>query len=80
MVLAIALQTNSLGIEDALLRYQEKRSYRVKDLVLKARKRCDVTHGKEMEVTRSWYEELKTETGERILSGMKETILGGPLA
>lgn len=80
VVLAIALQTNSLGIEDALLRYQEKRSYRVKDLVLKARKRCDVTHGKEMEVTRSWYEELKTETGERILSGMKETILGGPLA
>ncbi|CAI1638205.1 3-hydroxybenzoate 6-hydroxylase 1 [Serratia liquefaciens] len=80
VVLAIALQTNSLGIEDALLRYQEKRSYRVKDLVLKARKRCDVTHGKEMDVTRSWYEELKTETGERILSGMKETILGGPLA
>jgi FAD-dependent urate hydroxylase len=80
VVLAIALQTNSLGIEDALLRYQEKRSYRVKDLVLKARKRCDVTHGKEMEITRSWYEELKTETGERILSGMKETILGGPLA
>ncbi|MFI8416358.1 FAD-dependent urate hydroxylase HpxO [Serratia sp. NPDC078593] len=80
VVLAIALQTNSLGIEDALLRYQEKRSYRVKDLVLKARKRCDITHGKEMSVTRGWYEELKTETGERILSGMKETILGGPLA
>lgn len=80
VVLAIALQTNSLGIEDALLRYQEKRSYRVKDLVLKARKRCDVTHGKEMAITRSWYEELKTETGERILSGMKETIMGGPLA
>ncbi|MBJ2064954.1 FAD-dependent urate hydroxylase HpxO [Serratia odorifera] len=80
VVLAIALQTNSLGVEDALLRYQEKRSYRVKDLVLKARKRCDVTHGKEMAVTRDWYEELKTETGDRILSGMKETILGGPLA
>ncbi|HEI8865082.1 TPA: FAD-dependent urate hydroxylase HpxO [Serratia odorifera] len=80
VVLAIALQTNSLGVEDALLRYQEKRSYRVRDLVLKARKRCDVTHGKEMAVTHDWYEELKTETGDRILSGMKETILGGPLA
>ena len=79
VVLAIALQTNSLGVEDALLRYQEKRAYRVKDLVLKARKRCDVTHGKDMAVTRSWYEELKSETGERVLSGMRETILGGPL-
>jgi FAD-dependent urate hydroxylase len=79
VVLANVLQTNSLGIEDALLRYQEKRAYRVKDLVLKARKRCDVTHGKEMAVTEQWYEDLKTETGERILSGMCETILGGPL-
>jgi FAD-dependent urate hydroxylase len=48
-------------------------------LVLKARKRCDVTHGKDMNITRSWYEELKSETGERVLSGMRETILGGPL-
>lgn len=79
VVLAIALQTNSLGVEDALLRYQEKRAYRVKDLVLKARKRCDVTHGKDMAVTHSWYEELRSETGERVLSGMRETIMGGPL-
>lgn len=79
VVLANMLQTNSLGIEDALLRYQEKRAHRVKDLVLKARKRCDVTHGKEMAVTEQWYEDLKQETGERILSGMCETILGGPL-
>ncbi|KOC90820.1 FAD-dependent urate hydroxylase HpxO [Winslowiella iniecta] len=79
IVLATALQTNSLGIEDALLRYQEKRAWRVKDLVLKARKRCDVTHGKEMAITEQWYQELKQETGERILSGMCETILGGPL-
>ncbi|WP_369790455.1 FAD-dependent urate hydroxylase HpxO [Rouxiella sp. WC2420] len=79
VVLATILQTNSLGIEDALLRYQEKRAPRVKDLVLKARKRCDVTHGKEMAVTQEWYEDLKHETGEKILAGMCDTILGGPL-
>ncbi|MCU5772429.1 FAD-dependent urate hydroxylase HpxO [Erwiniaceae bacterium BAC15a-03b] len=79
VVLATALQTHSLGIEDALLRYQQKRVGRVTDLVLKARKRCDVTHGKEMAVTEQWYQELKLETGERILAGMCETILGGPL-
>ncbi|AIX73798.1 monooxygenase [Pantoea sp. PSNIH4] len=80
VVLAMTLQTHSLGIEDALRRYQARRAARVEDLVLKARKRCDVTHGKEPEATRAWYEELKQETGERILNGMRETILGGPLA
>lgn len=80
VVLANSLQSNSLGIEDALLRYQHKRAGRVKDLVLKARKRCDVTHGKEMAITEQWYEELKSETGERIIHGMCDTIQGGPLA
>lgn len=79
VVLATMLQTHSLGIEDALLRYQERRAPRVKDLVLKARKRCDVTHGKEMALTEQWYQDLRQETGERILGGMCETILGGPL-
>lgn len=80
VVLAMALQTHSLGVEDALLRYQERRAYRVKDLVLKARKRCDVTHGKEMALTQDWYNELRRETGERIMAGIRETVLGGPLA
>lgn len=80
VVLATALQTNSLGIEDALLRYQAKRADRVKDLVLKARKRCDVTHGKEPYATQQWYNELQSETGERIIQGMCDTIQGGPLA
>lgn len=80
VVLAMMLHSNSLGIEDALLRYQDKRAGRVKDLVLKARKRCDVTHAKEPAVTAEWYAGLREETGERILNGMCETIQGGPLA
>ncbi|KGT91649.1 monooxygenase [Erwinia typographi] len=80
VVLATILQTNSLGIEDALLRYQAKRADRVRDLVLKARKRCDITHGKEKNITQQWYEDLKSETGERIIHGMCDTIQGGPLA
>lgn len=80
VVLAMTLHSNSLGIEDALLRYQHKRADRVKDLVLKARKRCDVTHAKDPAITADWYAGLKQETGERIISGMCETIQGGPLA
>lgn len=68
------------SIEDALLSYEQQRCGRVKDLVLKARKRCDVTHGKEIDKTNAWYEELRHETGEKIIAGLKETILGGPLA
>lgn len=80
VVLAMTLHSNSLGIEDALLRYQHKRADRVKDLVLKARKRCDVTHAKDPALTAEWYAALRQESGERIISGMCETIQGGPLA
>lgn len=79
VVLAMCLQNHSLGIEDALARYQQKRAWRVRDLVLKARKRCDVTHGVDMRATQSWYDELYAENGDRILAGIRETILGGPL-
>ncbi|QGU87501.1 FAD-dependent urate hydroxylase HpxO [Erwinia sorbitola] len=80
VVLAMALQSNSLSIEDSLLRYQLKRADRVKELVLKARKRCDVTHAKDPAVTAEWYAGLRQENGDRIISGMCETIQGGPLA
>lgn len=46
IVLAQTLRVHSLGIEDALRRYEAQRVERVRDLVLKARKRCDVTHGR----------------------------------
>lgn len=78
-MLAMALQSNSLGIEDALRRYQSARAGRVKELVLKARKRCDVTHAKNAALTAEWYAGLKQESGDRIIGGMCETIQGGPL-
>lgn len=79
IVLASTLAAHSLGIEDALLRYQARRVERVKDLVLKARKRSDVTHAKNPAITAEWYRSLKTETSEHVLAGMCETIEGGPL-
>ncbi|KAA9001337.1 FAD-dependent urate hydroxylase HpxO [Affinibrenneria salicis] len=79
VVLGIALGSHSLGVEDALRRYQERRLPRVTELVLKARKRCDITHGKSWPLTQAWYDELKTETGEGILAGLQTTITGGPL-
>lgn len=66
-------------IVSALQQYEALRCARVRDLVLKARKRCDITHGKDMALTQAWYQELKEETGERIINGLCETIQGGPL-
>ncbi|GLW36320.1 monooxygenase [Pectobacterium carotovorum subsp. carotovorum] len=69
---------NQADIEAALLRYQSLRSPRVKELVLKARKRCDITHGKDSALTQAWYDELRTETGERIIAGLCDIVRGAP--
>ncbi|MCG2573423.1 FAD-dependent urate hydroxylase HpxO [Acinetobacter sp. ME22] len=77
--LARALQVNTLGIEDALSRYQEKRNERTKEMVLRARKRCDVTHMKDEETTQTWYSELRQEEGPHIMQGIISNIVGNVL-
>ncbi|RWR11332.1 FAD-dependent urate hydroxylase HpxO [Paenirhodobacter populi] len=79
VVLAIALQTNTYGIEDALIRYQDKRAPRAGELVLRARKRCDVTHAKDPEATAAWYADLRKEDGTHIMKGILANIEGNPL-
>lgn len=69
----------SQDISQVLSQYETLRRDRVRDTVLKARKRCDVTHGKDRALTEAWYQELKAGTGERIINGLCETIQGGPL-
>lgn len=77
--LARALQINTLGIHDALKRYQNKRNERTAEMVLRARKRCDVTHMKDEAVTREWYEDLRKEQGPHIMKGIISNIIGNPL-
>ena len=77
--LARALQINTLGLQDALHRYQNKRNERANELVLRARKRCDVTHMKDEEVTKQWYDELRREQGPHVMRGIINNIIGNPL-
>lgn len=77
--LARSLQINTLGLEDALRRYQNKRNERANELVLRARKRCDVTHMKDENVTQAWYAELRREQGGHIMQGIISNIVGNPL-
>lgn len=77
--LALALQINTFGLSDALERYQNKRNDRTKEMVLRARKRCDVTHMKDQKVTEEWYQSLYTEQGSHIMQGIISNIVGNPL-
>jgi FAD-dependent urate hydroxylase len=77
--LARALQINTLGLQDSLRRYQNKRNERTGEMVLRARKRCDVTHMKDESVTLAWYEDLRTEQGPHIMKGIISNIVGNPL-
>jgi FAD-dependent urate hydroxylase len=78
-VLANALRTTNLSVEDALLRYEIARRDRVSNIINLARKRSDITHGKDPIATQAWYEELKQEDGTNIMGAIAKTILGGPL-
>lgn len=80
VVLAMALQTNTLGVEDALRRYQDRRNGRTGELVLRARKRCDVTHGKNWDATKAWYDELRHEDGTNVFRGIVASIVGNPVS
>lgn len=77
--LARALQINTLGLEDALKRYQNKRNERANELLLRARKRCDVTHMKDEQITKDWYADLRKEQGPHIMKGIISNIVGNPL-
>ena len=77
--LARALQINTLGLHDALKRYQNKRNERTAEMVIRARKRCDVTHMKDESVTQEWYAELRKEQGPHIMKGIISNIVGNPL-
>ncbi|MEM9978501.1 MAG: monooxygenase, partial [Cyanobacteria bacterium P01_D01_bin.2] len=77
--LANCLSTTNISVADALKRYQDSRLDRVSQLVLKARKRANMIHGKVPEHTQQWYNELATEDGTNIMNAISETILQGPM-
>ncbi|NJL35372.1 MAG: FAD-dependent urate hydroxylase HpxO [Leptolyngbyaceae cyanobacterium SM1_4_3] len=79
LVLATCLQTTNISVVDALKRYESARCDRVADVIDRARKRSNMTHGKDPEKTQQWYKELKYEDGTDILNAISSTILAGPL-
>jgi len=78
-VLCRCLLTTNISVADALKRYEAERQERTANIILGARKRSNMTHGKELEKTQQWYEELAHEDGTKVLRAITDNILAGPL-
>ncbi|ADG96676.1 monooxygenase FAD-binding protein [Segniliparus rotundus DSM 44985] len=79
VALQFAFQDHPNDPHAALLAYQAARTERAGELVLRARKRSDVTHAMDPAVTQAWYDKLREEDGSSILRGIADNIMGGPL-
>ncbi|MEB3338874.1 MAG: FAD-dependent urate hydroxylase HpxO [Leptolyngbyaceae bacterium] len=78
-VLTRYLLTTNISVADALKRYETERKERANGIVVKARKRAEIIHGKEPELTQQWYEQLRHESPGDVTGAISKTILGGPL-
>ncbi|GAA1998735.1 FAD-dependent urate hydroxylase HpxO [Microbacterium ulmi] len=78
-VLGIVFATNTVSVEDTLARYERARTERAGDLVLRARRRGDETHGYDPDVTRAWYDSLRGSDGAGIIRGIVGNIEGSPV-
>lgn len=77
--LGIAVATNTVSVQDTLLRYQKIRSDRAGELVLRARKRGDETHAFDPQVTQAWYDGLRGADGAGIIRGIVGNIEDSPI-
>ena len=80
VVLSWCLSSHKIDIDLSIKRFEKLRTERCKELVLRARKRSDVTHAIDPEATAAWYQELYQEKGDAIIHGIASNILGGPFS
>ncbi|MDF0552395.1 FAD-dependent urate hydroxylase HpxO [Kamptonema sp. UHCC 0994] len=79
LVLTQYLLTTNLGVEYALKRYEAERKERANAVVMKARKRAEMIHGKEPEITEKWYQQLAQENPSDVTGAISKVIMAGPL-
>jgi len=77
--LGIVFATNTLGVADALKRYEKIRAERAGELVRRARKRAFETHAFDPAATQAWYDELRTEDGSGVIRGIVGNIVDSPV-
>ncbi|PPS43335.1 FAD-dependent urate hydroxylase HpxO [Chroococcidiopsis sp. TS-821] len=79
LVLTQYLLTTNLGVEYALRRYETERKERTSAVVQKARRRAEMIHGVDPDITQKWYQQLAQEDPIDVTSAISKVILAGPL-
>jgi FAD-dependent urate hydroxylase len=79
LVLTQYLLTTNLGVEYALQRYEAERKERTSAVVQKARRRAEMIHGVDPDITQKWYQQLAHEDPTDVTSAISKVILAGPL-
>ena len=78
-ILSRCLKTTSIGVEDALERYERDRRQRTHAILEASRARTDLMMGADPAATEAWYEELRTRRDGRFVDQLIETAVNGPL-
>ena len=78
LVLAHHLAATDRSVPDALRRYEAERAPRTAEIVRRARKRSDLTHGTDPAATEAWYRSLDGDPGDGIIAGLVESVVTGP--
>lgn len=76
--LELARRVSELSLADALGTYETARRPRTEDIVRRARRRAEISHGVDPAATQAWYESLALETGEGVIAGLVQSASGGP--
>lgn len=79
LVLTQYLLTTNMGVEYALQRYETERKERTSAVVQKARRRAEMIHGVDPEITNKWYQQLAHEDPTDVTNAISQVILAGPL-
>jgi FAD-dependent urate hydroxylase len=77
-VLTHYLTSTTHSIPNALARYQAERMPHTTDIVRRARKRADLTHGIDLAATQAWYRSLEEDTHAGIIDGLAQSVETGP--
>jgi FAD-dependent urate hydroxylase len=77
-VLTHYLTSTTHSVPDALARYQAERMPHTADIVRRARKRSDITHGVDPAATEAWYRSLESDGHQGIVDGLAQSVETGP--
>lgn len=79
-ILTRCLVTTDLGVEAALVRYQEQRRERAHLIARASRARTELLMGVDPRATAAWYQELRTAPGRSLVAAMTQISVSGPFA